>query len=75
MSNRSLVELNHDYWYMMKEPGFAEALQLYLASANAENAERLERFGVHVFGMRHHSEGFKIKWGHQEAGEPESRKA
>ena len=76
MSNRSLIEINHDYWYTLKDDpeGFVMALRLYLGSANKDTAERLERFGIRVFGMRHHSYGFEINWGGIKVSEPESRR-
>lgn len=58
MSNRSLVELNHDLASRMKEPGFLEALHSYLANASDMDAERLSMYGARVFGVRHHSEPF-----------------
>jgi hypothetical protein len=69
MSNRTLVELNHDLWGKMNSAEFLAALQAYLGSASPENADRLSRYGVRIFGMRHHSEGFDIKWGWHEAKE------
>lgn len=57
MSNRTLIEINHDHAHRLDE-GFLEALGRYLASASRENAEGLERYGVRVLGMRHHSEKF-----------------
>jgi hypothetical protein len=57
MSNRSLIELNHDF---TSEVGveFLKALRTYLKSGSRESAEALEPFGVRVLGMRHHSENF-----------------
>lgn len=65
MSNRSLLELNHDHGHKIDEDPakFNEVLQRYLSSASKENAADLERYGVRVFGMRHHSEGFDVRWG------------
>lgn len=73
MSNRTLIELNHDLWDKMEGPAFTNALQAYLRSANKDNAEDLERFGVRVFGTRHHSEGFVVRWGCHAASEPPSK--
>lgn len=64
MSNRTLIEINHDYAKELRTPAFLEALALYVNGADSESRKRLERFGVRVFGMRHHSDGFEIKWGH-----------
>ncbi len=71
MSNRSLMEFNHDHWGKIERnhQAFANAICDYLMSASPNHAEALERFGVHVFGMRHHSDGFDIKWGGHKANE------
>lgn len=76
MSNRTLLEINHDLWHRIKEDPaqFASVLTRYLGSASADTAEPLERFGIRVFGMRHHSEGFKIEWGCHNATEHPSRR-
>lgn len=66
MSNRTLIEFNHDFSHSIaKDPaGFAADLGAYLSSASPRTAEILERrYGMRVFGMRHHSDGFDIKWG------------
>lgn len=60
MSNRTLIEINHDFGFKIEDAParFVEALGAYLASASRENAQELERYGVRVIGMRHHSENF-----------------
>lgn len=63
MSNRTLIEINHDCAHELRTPGFLDALGLYINSASPETREALEQFGVRVFGMRHHSEGFSVRWG------------
>ena len=66
MSNRSLIEINHDYAAVigLNDPvDFKEALIRYLRSANQPHADDLKRFGVRVIGMRHHSDPYRIKWG------------
>lgn len=75
MSNRSLIEFNHDFSHAIEgdQAGFVEALGGYLRSASPRNAAALERFGVTIFGMRHHSDGFEIHWGGHHASEPRSR--
>lgn len=75
MSNRSLIEINHDYVGTIdkaREGEFERALLRYLRSADTDSAANLERFGVRVFGMRHHSDGFNIEWGGTKATEPRS---
>jgi hypothetical protein len=59
MSNRSLLEFNHDCTGDL-DASFVLALVRYLRSADRQTAQELERWGVHVVGMRHHSEKFVI---------------
>jgi len=65
MSNRSLFEFNHDYSHRIETSPeeFVAALQAYLRAGDRDTAEVLERFGVRLFGMRHHSEVFDVRWG------------
>lgn len=69
MSNRTLIEINHDLWHKIKENPlrFAGDVIRYLGSGSPECAEQLERYGLRVFGMRHHSDEYEIKWGGHEA--------
>lgn len=60
MSKRSLIEINHDFWPEANSAGLLDALTCYLRNATSENAADLERFGLRVIGMRHHSEKFII---------------
>jgi len=57
MSNRTLIEINHDY-IPEQGPAFLAALRRYLMSASRESAAGLEQYGVKVIGMRHHSGNF-----------------
>lgn len=57
MSNRTLIEINHDFAGGLGEP-FAAAVRRYLQSASLETASELEHYGVRVLGMRHHSGKF-----------------
>jgi hypothetical protein len=61
MSNRSLLEFNHDYSHKIKDDpqGFLDALQNYLRAAYPEHAETLGRFGIHWHGVRHHSDDWE----------------
>lgn len=63
MSNRTLLEINHDYEGRIDD--LLPALRRYLCSGSREHAEDLEMFGVRVLGMRHHSGNFVIE------GEPD----
>lgn len=69
MSNRTLIEINHDYAGEIDAAStgeFENAVLAYLRMGSKEAARRLERYGIRVFGMRHHSDGFEIKWGHHD---------
>jgi hypothetical protein len=55
-----LIELNHDQFRLLESPGFAAAVGRYLRSGSREDAEKLERFGCRVVGMRHHADKFII---------------
>ena len=63
MSNRSLIEINHDFAKALNTPAFLDALAMYVNSASREHRAALLPFGVKVFGMRHHSEDYHIEWG------------
>ena len=56
MSNRTLLEINHDLGAIIeRDPeGFAAAIGMLLRSGNPNRA--LERFGVSVGPTRHHSD-------------------
>lgn len=64
MSNRTLIEVNHDFCGDLSDE-FVATLKRYLRSASRETAEPLRRFGIRVIGMRHHSGNFILD------GEPE----
>lgn len=60
MSARTLIEINHDYGHRIDDhpDRFLEALGAYIRSGSCDDAEGLERFGVRVFGVRHHADSF-----------------
>lgn len=59
MSMRSLIEFNHDYTHKLDDGrAFLDALDSYLKSGSRDRAEELERFGVRVLGIRHHSSSY-----------------
>lgn len=76
MSNRTLLEFNHDLSYRIEE----EPAQFLLAIGDMmrggpsdRNRAALERYGVKWYGQRHHSQGFDINWGGHKTSEPETR--
>ena len=60
MSNRTLIELNHDYQHELGSAEFAQLLRNYLGSGHKDDAVALERFGARVVGIRHHADKFII---------------
>jgi hypothetical protein len=74
MSNRSLIEINHDFAGQIKRrpEGFALTLYRYLLSGSPQEAYALEEFGIRVFGMRHHSNAFDIDWAGKKISEPKT---
>lgn len=58
MSNRSLLEFNHDYFDRIRDnpEAFVAWLKAFLNNADSDSAERLKTFGVTWHGTRHHSE-------------------
>lgn len=76
MSNRTLIEINHDHWSHIKDrpQQFADAVCRYLGSGSVSYAEELEYYGIRVFGMRHHTDAFDITWGFVKANQKESPK-
>lgn len=63
MSNRSLIEINHDYLgEIERDPeGFGKAILAELCKSNGRPRDL--RPGVRWFGLRHHSDKFKVQWG------------
>ncbi len=81
MSNRTLIEINHDYAHQIeKDPevflkalgDYLRALRVPIVEGRTGHERKMLFPGVRVFGTRHHSEGFNIKWGCTEASEPSS---
>ena len=58
MSNRSLLEFNHDFAHTItsKPELFMASLASFLRSADDRQMEALKRFGITWHGTRHHSE-------------------
>lgn len=75
MSQRTLIEINHDYTGVIDlatTGAFEAAMLRYLRSADSETARELEKYGIRVFGRRHHSDGFSIEWGSKKISEAKS---
>jgi len=86
VSNRSFIEINHDYaGEISRAPaGTIERLLLaYLRAGSRDDADALSRYGISVLYMRHHSDAAtlningRIAWtentGPREVGEEMGR--
>lgn len=62
MSNRTIIEINHDFAHRIREAQapLAELLFLALAGSRNENWEPLERLGIKKIVMTHHSVDRKV---------------
>ena len=75
MSNRTLIEINHDYGHAIarNQSTVCDLVgDLIRGGADAQVMAQLERFGIRVFGTRHHSDDFTIEWGGSKVAEPKS---
>ncbi len=64
MSNRTIIEINHDMWMKIadKPEQFALDLVNYLGSANQDGRDKLRRYGCAVLGMVHHSDDIRVSF-------------
>lgn len=65
MSNRTIIEINHDLWHKIEAypTEFAQAIADYTRACDPEVAQRLrDRFGVNVLGTVHHSDKIAISF-------------
>jgi hypothetical protein len=67
MSNRTIIEINHDFAHTLDSHTaqrlFVIALRLALASGSDERWQALEHFGFRRITQRHHSDPISIKVG------------
>lgn len=56
MSNRTLIEINHDFGFRMDNPDIARLLGRSVRSNDAQDWEKLEYFGIRKIVTRHHSD-------------------
>lgn len=67
MSNRTVVEFNHDVWMKIEADrlGFAGAILEMLRGGGTPRAvEALEHYGVTYAGQRHHSDRCAVVYKH-----------
>lgn len=78
MSNRTLIEINHDFAGAFdRVPDLFVGIVAHLLRSgdSPEVRQRLEQFGIRVFGTRHHSDAFAIDWGGVKSAEPSTPKS
>lgn len=65
MSNRTLIEINHDYVQDISNnrDAIVGFLLNYLTSGDARDFDNLAYYGIRIVGMKHHSDPHSIKWG------------
>lgn len=66
MSNRTLLEFNHDQAWRIKEnpePFLAAINEMLRAGVDDGALLTLGSYGVKWHGQRHHSDGYSVKWG------------
>ncbi len=56
MSNRSIIEFNHDYAPRISSSEFTYWMTLWLNSCDEHAKEMLEMMGVKIHGVSHHSD-------------------
>jgi hypothetical protein len=56
MSNRTIIEFNHDYFDRIISQEFLKWLTVYLNSCDSHAAEMLGMLGATVHGTSHHSD-------------------
>jgi hypothetical protein len=72
MSNRTLLELNHDQAHRIKDdpaPFLAALNELLRAGVDDGTLLTLGSYGVKWHGQRHHSDAYDIRWGHYKSAE------
>ena len=65
MSNRTLIEVNHDFAHDIEAHPveFLQALAEHLRNVEYHKLPRELFRGVRVIGTRHHTESYAVKWG------------
>jgi len=56
MSNRTIIEFNHDFFDRIISQEFLKWMALYLRSCDETAKEQLSILGATVHGTRHHSD-------------------
>lgn len=67
LSNRTLIEFNHDKWGEIadNEQAFVTAiLQMLNHGGTPRTVEDLERYGITYVGQRHHSDRASVTYPH-----------
>lgn len=64
MSNRTIIEINHDLWHRIEgdREGFGTLIAQFTRACDPEIREHLQRYGCNVLGTVHHSDKVTISF-------------
>lgn len=67
MSNRTILEINHDYWIKIENDpvGFAQEIVTWLKGCSHDSQERLRSFGAKPLATIHHSSAVNVSFVHK----------
>lgn len=67
MSNRTIIEFNHDLAQRIHDEPLAFALELseYLRSTSHASRDRLKRYGARTLATIHHTDEVSIQFNHK----------
>lgn len=66
MSNRTIIEINHDMWHKIESNAalFGDMIAEYMRACDPKVRDNLEqRFGANVLATVHHSDDVRISFG------------
>ena len=70
MSNRTLIEINHDFFWEISGAAneFSKDVTTFLQNpwSPTNIAMMWDNYHIKVFGTRHSDDGYVVKWGHKE---------
>ena len=64
MSNRTIIEINHDLWHRIeKDPeAFGKLVAEYTRACSHDVSDRLQHFGANVLATVHHSDKIAVSF-------------
>lgn len=68
MSNRTLIEINHDFFHEIRDGEFSKDMTTFLQNPwSPTNITMMrDKYHIKVYGTRHSDDGYVVKWGHKE---------